>query len=616
MGSSAVLRDDLATAAERLVPFSPRGRTRKRLEALAGEYDQRLSRLHDLLNGDRLSCPICESCDNVIITGNGRDGAKKFLCRAHHDLGSTGRDSAWFRFSTYTSLEALKVYQDFLVEALTLLTTCEGTYQGIAKYLNISRHMVELSVQTLLDYLGDSGDESIRVDDDLAVIYADFSGTRVSRSASVIMSRIGGSIAYQVCCTMNYMTAWNFVRGLKKRLEVGEDATLVFVTDGEAAWIDPIRSFFPDAVHVRQFHSKNCKGLIYVHLPYPGNQGHQGYQGNTYTVRLRWDAVLGEGEANREAVRMRRRRKLERSVNAESRGDRTELSDEIIVWEGIAKYPRGTRSKEGKGEEATVAGAIDEMDEENQGNPGNQGQEPGEERGEKGFEDLYHDSERFEEGSEEGVGEDKSRGSRGSRSIASGSDGAKRIFRGKLEDGLRIPVVRSAFTILAALFGGLYISSNIAESLFNIKPALRSHRTVKSGDAFVQLLIFLRTRVKGWSRERIKSFFRDEVAMLDRLRTVTVRRKGLPGDRVDPREVVLDAYRNGDPVTICYRDRNRRRTSRMIEPLQVEIDQYTGMKRIKSYCYLRGEERTFLLDRVVAAIPADTDLSIISPIKL
>ncbi|KXB00027.1 hypothetical protein AKJ42_01975 [candidate division MSBL1 archaeon SCGC-AAA261C02] len=472
---------------------------------------------------------------------------------------------------------------------LTLLTTCEGTYEGIAKYLNISKHMVELSVQTLLDYLGDNGKKSIIVDDDLVVVYADFSGTRVSRQASVIMSRVGDVVAYQVCCEMNYLTAWNFVRGLKRTLEVSDDATVIFVTDGETAWIDPIRSFFPDAVHVRQFHSRNSKGLIYVHVP---------YDGEVYTVRVPWDVVLDECEPNEEALRMRRRRKLEGSGSSRSRGDDwTELSDEIIVWKGVVRYPRGRRKRKG----ATVAGAMDE---------GKKALEPEEDREKNGSEGSSDDSE-VSEGTSK-----KDPCGREEGDIAPGIDGPKRIFRGNLEDALEIPVVRRAFSILVALFGGLYITSNVAESLFNVKPALKSHRTVKSGDAFVQLLLFLRTKVRKWDRERIKSFFRDEVVTLGRLRKVSVRRKGLHGDEVDPKEVVLDAYDQRKPVTIYYKDGNGRRTSRMIEPRKIGTDPYTGMKRVKSYCHLRRAERTFLLDRVVHAIPADTELSIISKSEL
>ncbi|KXB04340.1 hypothetical protein AKJ48_02930 [candidate division MSBL1 archaeon SCGC-AAA261O19] len=91
-----------------------------------------------------------------------------------------------------------------------------------------------------------------------------------------------------------------------------------------------------------------------------------------------------------------------------------------------------------------------------------------------------------------------------------------------------------------------------------------------------------------------------------------MRRKGPRRDNVDPKEVVLNAYRNGELVTIIYKDRNGTRTSRMIEPLEIVTNPYSGVRWIKSFCHLRQEERTFLLERVVDAIPADIELSVIS----
>jgi hypothetical protein len=46
-------------------------------------------------------------------------------------------------FSTFTSLEALEIYQEYLAECLTILTTCGGSYEAIAKYLEISEYMVD-----------------------------------------------------------------------------------------------------------------------------------------------------------------------------------------------------------------------------------------------------------------------------------------------------------------------------------------------------------------------------------------------------------------------------------------------------------------------------------------
>ncbi|KXA96402.1 hypothetical protein AKJ37_05315 [candidate division MSBL1 archaeon SCGC-AAA259I09] len=586
-GASAALGEDFDVLAERLTPFAPREETRKKMRELRDEYRTKVSKLDGLLEGERLCCPYHTDNDEVVITGNGKKGTKKFECRKYHDPELTGRDTEEFRFSTYTSYEAYEVYQDFLVEALTLLTTCEGSYEGVAKYLNVSKHMVELSEQTLLDYLGDNGKGSIEVDGNIVVVYADFSGTQISKNSGIIMSKVGDEVAYQVCPVMNYLTAWNFVKGLEEKLETNDDVTMVFVTDGGKAWLDPIQSLFPDAVHVRQFHSKNSRGLVYVHLR---------HDGKPYTVRLPWDVVLEKGEPTEDAQRMRKRRKLEQDPSRS--GEKlTELTDDIIVWEGIAKYPRGRRKKNEKEEGVTVPEATDGEEKPD---------EPEDLQEEKDSEDSQDDSEKFEDTSEEDADTEER------RVIASGTDTPKQVFKGKLEEAMEIPPVQRAFSILKKVFGGHYITSNTAEALFNVKPPLKAHRPMKNGKAFAQMLLFLRTKIRKKNRNDIKSFFKNEIVTLERLRKVSVKQKGPRHNGVDPEEVVLKAYRNDDPVTIIYKDRNGTRTSRMIEPLEIKTDPYSGVRRIKSYCHLRHAERTFLLERVTDAIPTDTELSIIS----
>jgi hypothetical protein len=573
-------RSDFDVIAERIVPFAVRGETRRKLEELKAECRRRLSNLEPLTDGGKLSCPLCGSAERVVILGNGRGGAKKFECRAKHDPALTRRKNCRFRFSTYTSREALEVYRDFLVEALTLLTFCEGTYEGIAKFLNVTKHVVEFSVAVLLDYLGKKGRiGSIEAKDDLVVVYADFSTTRVSRAASVVMSRAGGSVVYQVCCSVNYLTAWNFVRALRQRLALKPGAKLVFVTDGEAAWIDPIRALFPEAIHIRQFHTEASLGLVYVHFP---------FRGKLYTLRCLWDAVLNEGEADERVKQMRKRRRLE---SAGEPVKRTELFDGVILWEGTVREPRGTRRKG-----ATVSGAM----------------EGAEEGG------AEHPSENGPQWS--GCGRIRGFGGpaepspvRGVR-VAPRTDGAKRIFKGSWEEALRIPAVRRARSVLVQVFGGLYITSNAAECLFGVKPSLLYHRTVKSGTALIHVVLFLKTRLRKLRRAEVKSFLANEVVTLERLRRVAVGGPRPPGmdERRLVEQTVLEAYRDSKPVVIHYRDAWGRRTSRMIEPLELEVDSYANLWKVRAHCYLRGAERTFLFDRIVEAIPVDTNISIIS----
>jgi len=584
-------QNDFDTIADRIIPFAVRGETREKLKLLAEEHRKKLSNLESLTDGKRLGCPVCKSSEHVRIVGNGRGNTKKFECKARHDPALTGRKKYRFRFTTYTSHEALQVYRDFMVEALSLLAMCEGTYDGIAKYLNVSKRMVEFGTAVLLDYLKEEGKgENIRVDGDTVVVYADFSTTRVTRAASMVFSRVGDTIVYQVACAMNYLTAWNFVRALKERLVLNASTRVIFVTDGEKAWVAPIRRFFPEAIHIRQFHSESSIGLVYVHLPHGGK---------LYTVRFPWDAVLEDGEPNEEALRMRKWRKLESKDRSEKTElDRTELFDGVIVWEGTVYEPRGTRRKIG----ATVSGAMG-------GRTGGENRESRAPVGDgvsgavgaeiSGFETLA-------EICDDRIG--------GDGDIAPRTDGARRIFKGSLEDAMRIPVVEHAYSVLSDVFGGLYVTSNAVECLFNVKSSLRYHRTVKKGDALIHVALCLKTQLRKKSREEIRDFLRGDVVTFERMRRVVVTgTKSSSLDRKEKaRQIVLEAYEESRPVVICYQDGRKRRTSRMIEPLEMWDDPYTHMAKLRAYCYLRDAERTFLIDRIVDATPMDTDLSIIA----
>ncbi|MFQ5888204.1 MAG: WYL domain-containing protein, partial [Candidatus Hydrothermarchaeales archaeon] len=102
---------------------------------------------------------------------------------------------------------------------------------------------------------------------------------------------------------------------------------------------------------------------------------------------------------------------------------------------------------------------------------------------------------------------------------------------------------------------------------------------------------------------------------MDRLRTMVVQRDGRVKEKREKEEeierMVSKANDEGTPIVIRYRDGRGKRTSRMIDPLEITKDSYTGGYRIKAHCYLRDDERTFLLDRIVDAIPPNLDLTVV-----
>lgn len=48
--------------------------------------------------------------------------------------------------------------------------------------------------------------------------------------------------------------------------KISDKTQIVFLTDGEVCFVDSIKHFFPNAIHIRQFHSASCKGIIYIHF--------------------------------------------------------------------------------------------------------------------------------------------------------------------------------------------------------------------------------------------------------------------------------------------------------------------------------------------------------------
>lgn len=564
-----MIKNDFETLVGRLKVFAPRGETREKLIRLANEYEIRLNNLRHLLNTKKPSCPICKTNSNVTIIGNGKNGSKKLMCHNDHD----GKE---FRFSTFTSYEAFKVYKDFLTEAMTILTLCGGTQEGIAKYLNISKYMVELGVSAVTEYISSiKNDMKIESNEPIIIVYMDFSSSRVSKKAAIIMAKVADYIAYDINCEINYLTAWNFIKKIKERLVSKKNAKMIFVTDGEVAWINPIQRLFPSAIHIRQFHKKSCRALIYVHYKY--------YKA-TYTFRCLWDHVLDDGECSEKTKKMRLRRKSEIMDGRKLRklSTKTELYKGVILWKGIVYEPRGVRRKKSK-KSATPLGAIEN---------------------DENVEDATSDREKIEEIKR-----------RRRNVIAPEGVAPERIFKGDIKEGLKLSAIRHINSILIHIFGGIHITSNIAESLFHLKSALKMHRTVKIGTKLIEFVLFANVILKYKPREEIKQFFYN-VFSTDNLTRAMIRRKHHitkteEDKKKDIKNLIYNAYLKNFPVVIDYQDRFQHRTTRMIKPKTIEKDSYSGQMIIRAYCYLRQDERTFVLNRICDAIKCDKELAVV-----
>jgi len=384
---------------------------------------------------------------------------------------------------------------------------------------------------------------------------------------AVIGARAGDEVVYKLACAVNCLTAWDFVRELRKKLVVPPGKKVVFVSDGEVAWIHPIRSFFPDSIHIRQFHSQPCRGIVYVHFE---------YEGKIYTFRCLWDAVLGEGEAGKKILKQRKRR-----ADTRDSKKRSELFDGAILWEGIIERARGSRlpTKESATHvEAMVDVCKDEIDTE---------ATPGDADGNSG-----------------------NAGETGTKRIASTTDAPKRLFKGSLEDSLLFDPVSYLHGILVKAFGGLYITNNKAEALFSLKAALKYHRTLKAGKRFLNVFFYCNTKFRSADAHKIRKHFREQIP-IEAVKLAVIGRSSSI-ETTSNEQIIEESLNTGFPLVIFYRDSGGRRTSRMLAPLGITKDAYTGLIYLRAYCWLRGAERTFRIDRIVKAMLVRDDFRTVS----
>jgi len=158
----------------------------------------------------------------------------------------------------------------------------------------------------------------------------------LSKNKAIILAKIGENIIFDIVSTSNYLSSHELVSTIQKKFEISKNTQIVFITDGETCFVDSIRLYFPNAIHIRQFHSQSCKGIIYIHFR----------ENNVdYTLRCLWDAVLDEGVPTRKVIKQREF-KANKKINEKERKNKirySELSTDVILWKGVVKSPRGTR---------------------------------------------------------------------------------------------------------------------------------------------------------------------------------------------------------------------------------------------------------------------------------
>lgn len=396
----------------------------------------------------------------------------------------------------------------------------------------------------------------IKDTDDIITIFFDSSGSRIIKNKGIILAKINDQILFEIISGSNYMNSYEFVEAIKNTLKIPNKTKIVFVTDGDIMFVDPIKDYFPDAIHIRQFHKTNSRGLIYIHLKHDSKD---------YTIRCLWDLVLNEGKPSEKTIKMRERKERVRLQCKERalgtpKAEYSELSKEIIVWEGTIYCPRGKRKRirnKTKKEEKTIR---------------------------------------------------EIKGGKHDEVITLRCDAAKLIYRGNLEEALKIDVMGLCFDIIKKIFAGVYITSNIVETLFNFKSQFSAHRTIKNGERLLICVIYNYTKLKEKTKEELVEFFRQVVTYNDVMKFVlsgTGTQKNKESEIPDHAEMINSAIESGKRLYMHYRNRFYKHSARLITPKRLIKNEYNSQLSLEAFCHKRNEERTFYLERIRDLSEAD-----------
>jgi len=504
------------------------------------EYANKECKRHiDTLNcsGQLCCCPICKSNKNVTYVGTNK-GTRKFVCdNPHHERR--------VYFSTSTSYEAIEIYRETMAKNLCLLAHTNSNVRGITKYNETSKYFVEFALEALYEYITQEVNQPlIKIDknSELITIFFDLSGSKLAKNKAIILAKIGEKVIFEIVSHSNYVSTHQLISSIKNKLDLSGDTQIVFVTDGERCFVDSIKHFFPNALHIRQFHSQSCKGIIYIHFKYTQKD---------YTLRCLWDAVLKEGKASREVIKHREFKAKKRLSDKEIKKNvrYSELSTDVILWEGTVYLPRGVRRR--------ITNKC------------------------KSSNNMKNKQKKTKN--------------------TSTNDTTELLFKGKFEDAKRLKIVQACFKILKKIFGGLYITSNIVETIFNVKTKLSPHRTMKLGERILVCILYCHLNLKDKNKWELIKFIKERVITYELVMGNVLYGSGLQKNKKDELsflEIIKEAVSKGKELIIHYCDRYHNHTSRIIKPLKIMMNDYNNTTMIEAFCDLRNEKRTFYLERI------------------
>ncbi len=480
------------------------------------------------------SCPICKNNQQVRCTGSNK-GNLKFICEC------TTHDHP-LNFSTSTSYEAIEFYRDTMSENLCLLAHTNSTIKGTTLYNETSKYFVEYAHEALYEFIiNNVNQQEINIDKnlDLITIFFDLSGSKLSKNKAIILAKIEDNIMFEIVSHSNHLSTHQLISSIKDRLNISENTQIIFVTDGERCFVDSIKHYFPNTIHIRQFHKKSCKGMIYIHFKYDKKE---------YTLRCLWDAVLNDGIPSKKVIKQREFKASKRIDNKERKREiqYSELSKDVMLWEGTVYLPRGSRRILNK--KINIKSTFN-----------------------------------------------------GKTKNTSTGDTSKLIFRGNIEDVKKIDITQRCFHVLKKIFGGLYITSNIVETIFNVKAKLSPHRVMKYGQRMLVCVLYSHVNLKNKKKRELLAFFKNKIITYDLIMKNVLYGSGIQKNK--PIEIsfldsVNEAILKGRKLVIHYVDRFKKHTARTIKPIKIIRSDYDGTTKIEAFCDLRNAKRIFYLERM------------------
>ncbi len=556
----------------------------------------------------RHTCPICKSPENVV-----KNGRVQRKCKNDHD--QTKSEYGHNYYSGPTSLEAQHLVI-LLGYVISLQLYGNSTHNFINQLYGVSTYIVEFTSSFLADNLPKLSVSDLDLTsgfagyDDLLVVFCDFSGSRLSKKTSLLATEINGEVVWYMYHSPNSIVAGSMVKDLEKEIsKQGFEGQIVFITDGELCWLDPIRDTFTNAIHIRQFHKKSILGTVFIHFMHNGQE---------HTLKCRWDLVkdkvfevsevleqrVEEFEASEiqriedsninqiferaneqisEATFSKREWRKQVREKIDHQDDQSEEDDipgqyDITLYQSRVLTTRGNRKNSGsKGQSEGVNTTADGYKE---------GELPEVETQSVCDEETTDTANIGSSDVRDGVDRDSEVKKNGKRTPNSSI-----LYQGHVKEGIKKhPWLERVYMVIVAIFGGLYITSNRAENPFQIKHRLGSHGTLKAGVRHLQMQL-------GFARfsnlDAFRDWLDDNLDKSSLLFHEIIRDRTMVTQNNSRKELMLH-LQAGKYLVIGYTNREGESSMRVLKIL--EKVQKNGV--FKAYCYLRSEARNFQVSRI------------------